>query len=107
MTIGRVFKLAQDSLWDGVSHLKDWPPSKQKMICLAITNLLNRRLITRREHDAARRVIRSRIGSHIFLEDWLASKGVPTSQMTSANLQAHRLAWLKKLELEFSNESEG
>ena len=102
MKIGHVFKLAQDFLWDGVSPEEDWPSVKHKAICFAISTLLDRGLIARREHDAARKVIRSRLGSSVFLEGWLAANGVPMSQMTMAKLQAHRLAWLKKLEREFS-----
>ena len=102
MKIGHVFKLAQDFLWDGVSPLEHQISTKSAFICTAITNLWVQGLITGQEDDAAREVVRSRLGEYYELEGWLESRGVPESDLTRANVQAHRLAWLKKLEREFS-----
>ncbi len=107
MKIDHVFKLAQDSLWDGVSPLKYGISTKSDFICVAISNLWLQGLITEQERDAALKVVRSRLGWCYTLEEWLESSGVPDRDLTPVNVQAHRLAWLKKLELEFSNESEG
>ena len=66
MKIGHVFKLAQDMLWNGVSPKDSETTYKFTQICLAITSLLHRGLITRQEHDAARKVIHSRLDGHTF-----------------------------------------
>ena len=66
MKIGHVFKLAQDFLWDGVSPEDSGTVYKCSQICYAIAGPLKQHLITEQEHDAVRKVIRSRLGSSVF-----------------------------------------
>ena len=87
---------------------------KQKFICRAICSATGDYLwdapIQRScKTNAALKVIRDRMGGFGrqsgTLEEWLVAMGIPKRKLTPKKMQDYRLAWLKALVAEFSQNS--
>jgi len=96
-------KRAAYYLWDGSGTR---PFGIRKYLCQAISDAAKDIGMHKEIASQVVSTIERRIYPHITLESWLLWR-VPEAEITPERVQAHRLAWLKQLELEFRNEPKG
>ena len=88
--LAQAFKLACDRIESGQS----------RFICVALTALASRYLITFATCEAAQQIIRQRLGQqHETLEDWIRQYHASTYELLNnpAKVRQTRLAWLTSL----------
>ena len=100
--IAKVFKAAQEYLWDGV-NMQDHM-YRPEFICVAIDyltidDLYNSTIAGIR----AKEIIMDRIAPCYTVSQWLAKYGkIPLKDLTRKRVQQHRKDWLEMLYNEFS-----
>ena len=97
--VGHVFKQAKRYLATG--QTADYT-KEHRLICFAIHHAGMTECIAASTVKAAQAVIMTRLKGARTLKDWLISRNVPESELTTTNLQAYRHAWLDSLIEEFS-----
>lgn len=103
--VSDVFYDAIDDLWDGHGSVSGYERGQfqEQFICYILdANTDSVKLYN--TSMRAKKIITDRLEGCNTLEEWLMTKGVPESDLTDENVQAHRIEWLYMLHYEFSEE---
>lgn len=95
-TIAEGFKAAKQNL-----NVKPGD-GKRHFICFALGEALSKKQISYKTYATCLTIVRERLGNSAFISGWLASNGVPESDITPTKLATYRHAWLDLLIKEFS-----
>lgn len=100
----RALRAARPLIWDGTGQEPaSIGANKTIYICDALLHAHINGAIKERDFLHAKYLINKRINYRFSLTQWLVDDaGVPCEDITTARLQAHRIAWVDHLIAEFS-----